>query len=374
MRSSPGVSVRGQAAARQIPGGLRDRQRQVPQLICEPVRVLRRQPGHRPCTSPPSARASTSISTGTATSAHRCSREVISTWPPAARQPAQHILRLLGVVEDQQPLALFAQRAQHRPVLTTSGPARDRCSPVPRSRAADLVADQPRPLGRHLTTPGHRRSANRCAYSMTHSVLPTPRPLQRLHHGPVPGRQPLPHRHQRPVPPGEPRIAGKDIDTRGVTPGSKTARPACSKPLACPPWEVPAWPVRAGRYAATASSSTRRACSSASPDRSRAIQRPQQRRHPADRHLLQLHRHQPVTFRPSRWTSVPPTLRSCTATGRIRRREQRHHRSHRSSASLIAVTKLRPAPIHTYPAQPCTRPRPAARPPTPATPGQHPHD
>jgi len=211
--------------------------------------------------------------------------------PAAARQPRCHIGRVLGVVEDQQPPAPLPQLGQHhrphhlRACLSFNASQRE-------PQSGDLVPDQPALLG--VDPPGQVIGSGEPVrvlgrqLGLTHPA----HPMQRLHQRLLPGQQPLPHRHQQTVSAGEPRITRRDIPHPRHSP--RQPRTGAAQPAHGPRRAMPGnTGLRSGRRGpATACSSTRRACSSATPNRSRHTSGRKHRGHLPGGHLLHPHRHQ----------------------------------------------------------------------------------
>ena len=294
--------------------------------------------------------------------------------PATAGQPPGDVARVLGVVEHQQPPAPLPQLAQHRrPHHLDVRPGLDAAQRG--AQGGELVPDQPGLLGidppGQVIGPGEPVRVLDRQLGLAHPA----HALERLHHRLVPGQQPLPHRHQQPVPAGEPGIAGRNIPHPRHTarqPRTRTAQP-CSTHPACPGPGTPA--SDRGASAPHRLQQHRRACSSASPNRSRNTSG----RSTGGTCAAGTSSTRTGTSRsspsPARAPAPPSTPRWYTGTGRSTPPRTapppgRTGPAHRSSPSRSSG----PRPSPTHPAQRCTRPRLAARPPTPPTPGQHQHD
>ena len=197
---APGARTRSGRGARlsHVPGGLRDRQRQVAQRPRRPgLRPPRPGPATRRRSSvTDSPRSSTSTSTGTATSSQPLAREVISTCPapPGSHSATSSGFSALSKTSSHRSRAgqLPQHRLAHRSVV---GP-RPRRSASAVGQGRELPADQLRLLGRDpphdvvpgrvpvgvldrqlgLADPAHPRSACTTARRPRSPAPPAPRP------------------------------------------------------------------------------------------------------------------------------------------------------------------------------------------------------
>ena len=254
-------------------------------------------------------------------------------------------------------------------------PPRPATQPSSRAQRGELVPDQPGLLGvdppGQVIVPGEPVRVLDRQLGLAHPA----HALQRLHHRPVPGQQPLPHRHQQPVPAGEPRIARRDVPHPRHAP--RQPRPGTAQPARPPACRAPGTPARQSgrRGPATASSSTRRACSTSTPNRSRNT---------SGRSTAGMSAAAPPPPAPAPAGPAPcparaprrrPLLGGVPGPVEIRRREQRHHPVapiQRIAHRRHEVLARRPVPhiqLNRVPGLAS-----AARPPTPPTPGPHRHD
>ena len=213
-----------------------------------------------------SIRANTSTSTGTATSAHLCAREVISTCPVP---PGSHGISSSGSSALSN---TSSHRSRPRNSASTARPAATRSAPSGAQLNSPASAATCSPISPACSAAIHHTrsypAANRCAYSAASCVLPTP---------PMPCRACTTVRSpassfsrteiSRPSRPVNPGFLVGTFQIRGNIPGRRG--PAPPNRLS-PPGRPPGNPgSRSGRPSAvTAFSSDRRATSCSTPNTS----------------------------------------------------------------------------------------------------------